>query len=393
MTDVDKLVRATLNDPRRALAAEPSLLEGYRDRARRIRRGRRVLAVVSAAATVAAVTGGVIVLRPDPRGSDDAVAVGTPTATATGLSAVAGVTVDAVPSAVDVVASGNGRGCSGCGPALYVLGADGRVFVTDPAQGTLLRSSPERAMPVTATMRPAGITVVDGGPAPTEIWTWSVDRSTSVLRKIAFDTLLVSRTITLSDYVHQAVIVNGALWIAGDKGVSRLDAGADKPTAISAQPASSIAVDRRNNQLVVGQDPDVVTYDMATGREKMRAHVKLGKISVSVAGSGDVWAAGYDTAGPVDKKVVHLDSLSLEVIGTTPMNDLIGPGAVVWPGAAVVWVENNGGSATCVDASTGAVLSRPLAGNAKVGSAAVGVGWSVEGGFLTKLSLPASCPG
>jgi hypothetical protein len=153
----------------------------------------------------------------------------------------------------------------------------------------------------------------------------------------------------------------------------------------------AVVADRARRRLLLAEDPNVVAYEPATGREAARVDVQLGKISIALTGNGELWVAGYDMLGDVARKVVHLDAATLEVAGGTPMNDRIGPGAVVWPGDSVVWVENNGGNVTCVDAVTGAIASASLQGNSKTGSVD-SFGYQVEFG-VRRLILPPGCPG
>ncbi|MEP7055010.1 MAG: hypothetical protein ABI912_07150 [Actinomycetota bacterium] len=370
MNDIEDLLRTTLDDPARRISADPGHLDSYRGRARSLHRRRTVTSSIAVAATIAAVVGvGIAVSRPDSKAPNTP-----PASTSSSLPISPGPlsaqTLGDIPDAVDAVYADGW---------LWVLSRFGSVHKLDPATGRY-ESSP----------RPLG-----SGPtgivAGESVWTWAWDgQARTELHEFDPITLRERRSLPLLSYVFSAAMLRGELWLGTQGGLYRI-AKLGVPERIGDYQPFAIAADARRGQLLLGVDPYVVRFDPATGKEVARVDIGLGKISLALTGNRQLWAAGYDIPGPVDRRVVHLDAETLAVVGTTPINTQIEAGASVYAGESVVWVENNGNHVTCVDANTGAVASTGLDGNYRVGSVA-GFGYRVNFG-VQRLTLPASCPG
>ncbi|MDQ1727133.1 MAG: hypothetical protein QOK14_1178 [Frankiaceae bacterium] len=405
MKDIEALVRTTLTDPRRELSANAAQLAAYRDRSLAMRRRRSLISVAAVAATVAVIASATVALRHTPT-APSVGTTGSPTpsgsATATGSPTphpgpvegqLVSEVVAAVPNAVDAVLSQTARTC--CSPLAYVLDTPGRLqVVTLGGAGeapSLDRVTPNEGFaPVNA---PAvGLTVQDVGPGPDDVqaWSWAyADNGSTFLRRYDLGTLKVTRTLQIATHVFDAVLVDGTLWIAGDDGLYRLLPGARTPVVVSSHMAFSLAVRRGYSatDVYAGQDPYIVRYDPATGRERGRVDVKLGKTSLAMVDSA-LWVAGYDEFGAVDHKILRLDPGTLAIDGTSAVDGQIGPGAQLYAGSGIVWVDNYP-TASCLDAATGRVLLT-LSGHPPMGSIGA-IGWRAEGGLLTKLTLPAAC--
>ncbi|HZG94767.1 MAG TPA: hypothetical protein VEZ46_08650 [Mycobacteriales bacterium] len=377
MNDIEDLVRRTLTDPRRELVADPRHAATYRSGAARLH-GRRTAMGVAAVAAAVVGAGGVGVALSSPDRANDS-----PAATATSAAPTASPTPPAIRTepmrelseVVDAVLFR--------GTLLWTLTKEGTV------QHTYL-GSPSRVTTSTAAVRrtPTGIVAGDDS-----VWAWGANGTASAsLTEFATSTLEARRSLELPAYLYSAAVLDGELWLASDKGLYRLKAGATTPELLPGRQPTAVVADEARRRLLLAEDPYVVAYDPTTGEETARVDIGLGKISIALTGDGQLWAAGYGNEADADRdKVVHLDATSLAVVGGTPMNDRIGPGAVVWPGDSVLWVENNGGNVTCVDATTGALASAPLQGNNETGSVD-GFGYQVEFG-VRRLVLPPGCPG
>ncbi len=82
----------------------------------------------------------------------------------------------------------------------------------------------------------------------------------------------------------------------------------------------------------------------------------------------------------------------MSVIGSSPVADQLGPGAILWAGSKVLWVRNGGDEGlSCVDPKTGAILENWDAIQGPVTSIG-GHAYAVQGD-LVRLNLNAACAG
>ena len=399
MRDIEELVRTTLSDPRRELPGGSAQLAAYRERAAAVRRRRTVVSGAAVAATVAAIATGAVAVRQAP--APPSAAPGAPTDS----QSVATATVDPaprlisevvpdVPNAVDAVLSQTARDC--CYALAYVLDMAGKLHSVElgmpGARPALGRATPtEGWTPIKAVA--AGLTVQDYGPTAEDIqaWSWApADDGSTFLRQYDLGTLKVSRTVHVAAHVFDAVAVDGALWLAADTGLYRLPRGAKAPVALASRVTTfSLAVRRGDSatDVYAGEDPNVVRYDARSGKELARIDVRLGKTSLAIVDNA-LWVAGYAEFGAVAHTIVRLDPGSLAVQGGSPVENRIGPGAQIYPGSGIVWVDNYPTS-SCIDAATGRELLT-VAGRPPADSSG-DVGVATEGGFFSKLTLPAAC--
>ena len=124
------------------------------------------------------------------------------------------------------------------------------------------------------------------------------------------------------------------------------------------------------------------------------APLPIGKESIAIVGD-QIWVGGYGSGST--PRLFHLDGSSLEPIATTgfgvgdPLE--LGPGAIVWPGASVVWVRSGGSEGlTCIDPQSGAVLEQWDAVQGPVFSVR-GNAFGVSDGSLDQLTLTGDCTG
>lgn len=374
MNEIEELLRTTLDDPRRRIDAASAHLDGYRLRARSLHRRRTALASgIAIVAMLTAVVGVFAVSRPRSERSDKTPPAETPVSVSVSPGLLSAQSFGNVPDAIDAqLADGT----------LWVLGSDGAVHRLAAADGT------DHNFGAVPGGVPHGIVAGDGS-----VWTWATSGSTTVLREFDSSTGRRLRTVTLPTSLSSADVLDGELWLATDAGLYRLRANATRPERVTQEQTFVVVADPDRHRVLFddGTSLSLVAYDSVASKETIRVPVHLGKISVALTKNGQLWVAGYGASG--SQKAVHLEADTLRVLGTTPLAERIGAGASVYPGDAVIWVENNGNNVSCLDASTGQVLTTGLEGNYRVGSIA-GFGFRVGAGFgLERLVLPASCPG
>ena len=117
----------------------------------------------------------------------------------------------------------------------------------------------------------------------------------------------------------------------------------------------------------------------------------IGKESIAIVGD-QIWVGGYGSGST--PRLFHLDSSTLQPLPTNGLGPLqLGPGAIVWPGASVVWVRSGGSEGlTCIDPQSGAVLEQWDAVQGPVLSVR-GDAYAMSDGSLDQLSLAGDCTG
>jgi hypothetical protein len=368
---LESLVRETLVDPRRRLDPDPQHYSHVTQRVRVLRRRRigRWASVAAAVATVAVIVGVMSAagprapLRPLPL-------VSSAPAVASGAVAPADVVTGQV---VDVAASADA------------------IFVLESSPDSVLRID-RVSRQVTGTVPiPANATGLAVDPGAGRLWVWSGPPRPG-LREYDLARLTPLRDLSApSSEVFAAAALDGDLWVTTPSGLYRIPAGSGVPQQVTAVGTDvyGLAADRTRDRVIVSGD-QIVAVDAPTLTVTKGASLGLGKTSVAVV-AGRVWVGGYGS-GP-GRRLAQLDPVTLRPTGTSPVNEQVGPGAVLWSGASVVWVRNGGDEGlSCIDPTNGAVLQQWREVQGPVTSAA-GVALANHNGTGMWLSLDPPCSG
>ena len=401
MKDVEELLRETLSDPRHRLEPSPELYGTVRRRAAARRRNRWAAVSAGVAVVAVAVTASTLAVN---QGSHR-----TPTAHRPGPSSPSSSPSPSLPrpsesahgavgTAIDV---GHGWPTSAVmtPDGLYVLTNNPSQLVVLDAAGTSIKATGHFESWAT---NPDGLSVGDG-----RVWVWW--ESTGHLFALDPNTLQPQGSYTTGAQVFNAVAVDGELYLTTDRGLLRASDAQAKNGALAATAVSGIdgatyglAADPTRHRVLVGVTPigspppngfvgaRVVAVDSRSGKVVAQSpQTSVGKESIAVVGD-QVWVGGY---GDTDKpRIEHLDATTLQVIGTSPVGDGVGPGAILWPGSQVLWVRDGGDEGlSCVDPKTGAILEQWLALQGPVVSTP-GHAYGIQAG-LQPLGLNAACAG
>jgi hypothetical protein len=403
MRDVEELLRETLSDARRRLDGPADLYETVRHSAR-LRRQRKLR--LTGMAAVVVIVGSVAVI----------VAQATTPGTAPNQVAV-------TPSNPAVPPIGqHTRVELGAGATATFAIEPSAVFVAQTQPGALLNLSMADLSIKTsiATADDVGGLAVD--PAASRLWAWSstqggtADQSASpvdstTIRVYDTSTLATDGTATVAAYTFSAAALDGELWLATSEGLYVLPAGAHgsaAATKVVDGSVFSVAADAARGRVLfgglattpaAGSDSmgsiAVVAIDARTHKlTKTGTPLPVGKESIAIV-DGQVWVGGYGS-GPTPR-LIHLNADSLRPIAAdaiAPSSALeLGPGAIVWPGASVLWVRDGGDEGlSCIDPHTGDVLERWDTVQGPVASVA-GRAYAASDGSLEQLTLAADCAG
>jgi hypothetical protein len=263
---------------------------------------------------------------------------------------------------------------------LYVLTrTPPRLVSLDPAATALLNS----------------VTIADGSalvvsdPQADRLWTVSTDGVVSVVHR--YDPLflnLVSQ-VKLPTVVNAAAALRGELWLAAAGGLYRIPTGTKTAIRVPGIDGAvrAIAADPAHDRVLasVGDAPaTVIAIKSGNALIERQQAVGVGKVSIAVT-VGGLWVAGY--GGPDERKLIQLDPQTLAVVGGSPLEFEVGPGAIVWPGRDAVWVRGGGNEdLACMSATTGAVRARwhDIAGPVISGD---GIALSVSVGYVVALQI------
>jgi hypothetical protein len=400
MTDVEQLLRETLADPRHRLDPGPGMYDTVRQRARQ--RRRRVVQVASAFTAVVVIAG-----------------VGTAIGVNSGHgrgNQVAAPSITPAPQPGQVTSVELGKGSTS---AVAVTSSD--VFVARTQPNELLQVS---ATDLAITKRVATPDAVDGAAADAAaglVWTWSSTQSPSSADHsgqagdagstdiYAYKTPTLTRAagINIPAYTFSTAALNGDLWLATSDGlyvVAPTHGRSNAVMKVAAGSVFSVAADAVRDRILYGSA--ISTPASAGSLGGIAIHeinatthsviavgtpLPIGKESIAIVGD-QIWVGGYGSSS--SPRLFHLDGSSLQPIQTTGQDALaLGPGAIVWPGASVVWVRSGGSEGlTCVDPQTGAVLEQWDAVQGPVASVR-GYAFAASDGSLEQLSLPGDCTG
>ena len=398
MTDVEKLLRETLTDPRHRLDPPPGMYDGVRQRARH-RRHRMVqlASAVTAVVVIAGVATAIGVKTNQPRKGQAA------------ASLSASPPTHAQFNRVDIGAGSTGS----------LSLTPFAVFLAQTRPNGLVAVSPSDLSIAKQIVTPDAVdgTTVDQGAAL--VWTWSsiqppvgsadsVQGSTSI-HAYETSTLELRTAVTIPTYTFSAVALYGDLWVATADGLYVVadNNGSPAATKVTDGQVFSVAADAPRHRVLFGvynNTPTTTSNTNTLGIVAVHAvdtsnrHVTtigtqlpVGKESIAVV-DGQVWVAGYGSGA----LLIHLDAKTLRPIATggPGLGKLdLGPGAIVWPGESVVWVRAGGSEAlSCVDPKTGAVLEQWDEVQGPVASVA-GRAYAASDGSLEQLSLAGGCKG
>ncbi len=406
MMDVEELLHETLNDPRRRLGPVPGMFETVRDRARQ--RRQRVVRLASATTVIVLIVG-------------VATAIGIGTQNHTKVAAPSPITSSPQTGQATPLNLGDGSTTS-----FAVTPSSVFVARTQPAQ--LLQLSIGNASLIKSTPTPAAPDGSDGTAADAAagiVWTWSTSQaptvgtasadpaatdSTSIYAYATLPgTVTIAAPATLPAYTFSAVALDGELWLGTAEGlyVVALEHGSWAVTKLVSGTVFSIAGDAVRDRILYGAAARIAGgadsgYGIAVHEIDPTTHavigvgtpLPIGKESIAVVGD-QIWVGGY--ASGSTPRLYHLDGSSLQPLQTTGFGagspGDMGPGAVVWPGASVLWVRSGGSEAlACVDPQSGALLEHWDVVQGPVASVR-GHAYAASDGSLESLSLSGACTG
>jgi hypothetical protein len=293
------------------------------------------------------------------------------------------------------------------------------VFVarTQPNQLIEMSTADQSVTKHIATPDAVDGTAVDA--AAGRAWTWSTAQafvddsgastgtdSTSVHAYATADFAL-DGAVTIPTYAFDGAALDGQLWLATDDGLYVVTTAANGPVAtkVAAGSVFSVAVDAVRHRVLYGSaasapmgganslgsidvhEIDAVTHSVIG----VGGPLPIGKESIAIVGD-QIWVGGYGSDST--PRLFHLDGASLQPVTTTGLDALaLGPGAIVWPGASVVWVRSGGSEGlSCLDPQTGALLEHWDAVQGPVASLR-GHAYAASDGSLDELSLAGDCTG
>ena len=405
MTDVEQLLRETLADPRRRLEPVPAMYDTVRDRAHQRRlRMVQVASAFTAVVVVAGVATAIGVNSGHHRGNQVAAPSITPSITPSPQTGQA--------TSIDL-----GRGSTS---AMAVTSSG--VFVARQQPNELLQVSTTNLSVIKRVATPDAVQDMAVDSAAGRVWTWSTTQafvddsrkstgtdSTSVHAYTTSGTAIDGIGQPEPFYAFNGAALDGELWLATSDGlwvVSATDAtsGASK---VASGTVFSVVADPVRHRILYGSEVSapaggnsfagVVINEIDAKANThsliaMSAPLPIGKESIAVVGD-QIWVGGYGSGST--PRLFHLDGSSLQPLATqlSGADDSLGPGAIVWPGASVVWVRSGGSEGlACIDPQSGALLEQWPAVQGPVASVR-GYAFAASDGSLDQLSLSGDCTG
>ncbi len=398
MTDVEQLLRETLADPRRRLGPVPEMYDTVRERAhQRRRRMVQVASAFTAVVVIASVATSIGVNSGHRRSNQVAAPSITPspqTGQATSVDLGKGST-----SAMAVTSSG--------------------VFVARQQPNELLQVSATNLSITKRVATPDAVDDIAVDAAAGRIWTWSTGQAfvddagkstgtdSTTIHVYATSSFAIDGAVTVPTYSFDAAALDGQLWLATNDGLYVVTIAANGPVAskVIGGIVFSVAVDAVRHRILYGEaisTPGAANSlgDMVIHEIDAKSHavigasspLPIGKESIAVVGD-QIWVGGYGSGST--PRLFHLDGSSLQPLATqlSGADDSLGPGAIVWPGASVVWVRSGGSEGlACIDPQSGALLEQWPAVQGPVASVR-GYAFAASDGSLDQLSLSGDCTG
>jgi hypothetical protein len=401
MTDVEQLLRDTLADPRHRLEVGPGMYDAVRERAHQ--RRRRVVQVASAFTAVVVIAG---------------------VATAIGVNSghrgnqVAAPSITPSPQTGQATSVDLGKGSTS---AMAVTSSE--VFVARQQPNELLQVSTTSLSVTKRVSTPDAVDDMAVDAAAGRVWTWSTTQSfvddsgqstgtdSTSVNAYAMSNFAVAGGQPLPTYAFSGAVLDGDLWLATSDGLWDLWAdtsnGTSGATKIISGMVFSVAADAVRHRILYGTSVStpaaanslgsIVIHEIDAKTHAaigVSAPLPIGKESIAIVGD-QIWVAGYGSGST--PRLFHLDGASLQVIQTNGFGASdplpFGPGAIVWPGASVVWVRSGGSEGlACVDPQSGALLEQWDAVQGPVASVR-GEAFAASDGSLDQLSLSGDCTG
>ena len=376
---IEQLVRDTLVDPRRRLDPPPGHYQTVNARIGRARRRRNSRWLAAAVGVVAVLAAGGLVM--DQRGTGEGPS--TPTSPSTAPSAAA-----------PQYAFWRSLPAIGTGEPVDVAAGDGWFYLLQESPGTVVR------------LNGRDVTTGASAPVPDKPEWLSVDAAADRLwvgyreptgmakvREYIASTLAPLRDVPVTDVqVFQSVAVDGELWTGTAKGLFRIGQGdqAARPVPGAGEMVFALALDPTRHRLLMDSPTGVNALDPGTLAVTQGARLNFVKESIAVV-SGQVWVGGY-TSGQ-DRRIYHLDPVTLQVTGTSPINDQVGPGAILAAGVSSLWVRGGADdTVSCLDPASGAVLRQWRRAGGPIVSLP-GIALTVSPPNLYQLALGDGCAG
>jgi len=400
MTDVEQLLRETLADPRHRLEVNPGMYDTVRERAhQRRRRALQLAGAFTAVIVIAGVATAVGVNSGNRRGEQVAAPSITPSPP-TGLA-----------TSVDL-----GKGSTS---AMAVTSS--AVFVARQQPNELLQVSTANLAITKRVATPDAVDDLAVDAAAGRVWTWSTSQAfvddsgqstgtdATSIHLYATSNFGIAGAVTIPTYAFDAVALDGQLWVATSDGLYVVTIAANGPVAakVISGMVFSVAGDAVRHRVLYGKAiaapgaanslGDVVIHEIDAHTHSSIAvgpPLPIGKESIAIVGD-QIWVGGYGSGST--PRLFHLDGSSLQSIPTKsyaagdPFG--LGPGAIVWPGASVLWVRSGGSEGlACIDPQSGALLEQWPAVQGPVASVR-GNAFAASDGALDQLSLSGDCTG
>jgi|GEM_PF-2175279 len=396
MTDVEQLLRETLADPRRRLDPGPGMYESVRERAHR--RRLRVVQLAGAFTAVVVVAG-------------VATAVG---ANSQHRQVAASPSITPSPQTGQATSVDLGKGSTS---AMAVTSSG--VFVARQQPNELLQVSTTNLSITKRVATPDAVDDIAVDAAAGKVWTLSttqafVDDSgqstgtdSTNIHAYATSSFAIDGAVTVATYTFDAAALDGQLWLATNNGLYVVTTAANGPVAtkVISGTVFSVTADAVRHRVLYGAEVNapmgganslgsIVVHEIDAFTHAVigvGSALPIGKESIAIVGD-QIWVGGYGSGST--PRLFHLDGASLQPIQTAGQDALaLGPGAVVWPGASVVWVRSGGSEGlSCVDPQTGALLEHWDAVQGPVASVR-GYAFASSDGSLDQLSLSGDCTG
>jgi hypothetical protein len=407
MMDVEQLLQETLADPRHRLEPGPGMYETVRERAHQ--RRQRVVRLASAL-TVVVVIAGV------------ATAIGVTSQRHGQVAVQPSITPSPVTPSPPSPPTGQATPVNlGEGSTSSFAIAPSGVFVVRNQPDQLLQASTANLSVIKRIATPDVVDDIAADAVEGIVWTWSSTQTTAssnssgigstTIHAYETSTLAIDSATTLPTYTFSAVALNGDLWLATSDGLYVVTNGREGPaeaTKLFGGSVFSVAADAVRHRILYGSavstsaaGPNslgsIAVHEIDASTRAVigvGTPLPIGKESIAIV-SDQIWVGGYGSGST--PRLFHLDGASLQTLQTngfgagSPLE--LGPGAIVWPGASVLWVRSGGSEGlACVDPQTGALLEQWDAVQGPVASVR-GHAYAASDGSLDELSLAGGCTG